>query len=396
MKIGTTIYFDHQATTPLDSRVLAEMSPYFGDSFGNPHSADHALGWQAAQAVELAALRVARLIGADPDEITFTSGATESNNLALLGLGRRASQGPRRRILLGAVEHKCVLEVGRILEERLGFRVDYLPVDGNGRVNLQYLRDIIDDDVLVISVMAVNNEIGTIEDIEAIGSISKHAGAIFHCDAAQAPCALKLNTVSKHVDLLSLSAHKIYGPKGVGAFFAKRELHNQIEPLIYGGGQQRGLRSGTVPTSLCVGMGAAAELLEAEQATVERETVAHLRDYFLEGLMGLPWPVRLNGPEPGPQRHPGNANIQFVGFSAFDILGSLQPRLAASTGSACSTGIPEPSHVLRAIGLSEQDAESSIRFSLGRQTTEADVMEAVTMIGEVLDNLAASDLIEAS
>mgnify|MGYP000551378038 CR=1 FL=1 len=390
MRIGNTIYLDHQATTPLDSRVFSEMSPYIDQRFGNPHSGDHALGWQAAQAVEAASRRVARLIGADSDEIIFTSGATESNNLALLGLARRAAAGSRRRVLVGALEHKCVLEIGRVLGARLGFNVEQVPVDEDGRVVTQSLEDMIDDDVLFVSIMAVNNEIGTIEDIESIRDIIRGSGAVFHCDAAQAPCALDISTFAEHVDLLSLSAHKIYGPKGVGALFVRRELQGQIEPLFYGGGQQNGLRSGTVPTPLCVGMGAAAELLGNDEALAEREAVARLRDTFVEELNRLPWAIRLNGPELGPQRHPGNANVCFEGFAAHDILGSLQPRLSASTGSACATGMPEPSHVLRGIGLSDQEAEASIRFSLGRQTTEQDVVEAVQMIGEALDNLAAS------
>lgn len=394
MRIGNTIYLDHQATTPLDSRVFAEMSPYFGESFGNPHSGDHALGWQAARAVEQAAQRVARLIGADPDEIIFTSGATESNNLALLGLARKALGTTRRRVLLGGAEHKCVLTIGRVLKEQLGFCVEHLPVDRNGRIDLRELRNTIGNDVLAVSIMSVNNEIGTIEDIQGIGTIVSEYDVIFHCDSAQAPGAINLNTISYYVDLLSLSGHKMYGPKGVGALFVRRELQDQLEPIIYGGGQQRDLRSGTIPTPLCVGMGAAAELLAQEPAAAERKALADLRDRFVEAILRLDWPIRLNGPELGAHRHPGNANLRFEGFSAHDILGSLQPQLAASTGSACSTGMPEPSHVLRAIGLSEHDAGSSIRFSLGRQTTEADVAEAVSMIRDVLEALSQADLMQ--
>lgn len=394
MKIGGTIYLDHQATTPLDTRVLAEMSPYFGESFGNPHSGDHAFGWRAAQAVELAAGRVARMIGADSDEIIFTSGATEANNLALLGLARRASGGARRRILLGATEHKCVLATGRVLEEQLGFRVEHLPVDVEGRIRPETLNETMDESVLAVSVMAVNNEIGTIADISGIGTLARRFGAIFHCDAAQAPCAIDLKDSIEHIDLLSLSGHKIYGPKGVGVLFARRDLHGSIEPIIYGGGQQHNLRSGTVPTPLCVGMGVAAGFLEDGQGPAERETVARLRHNFVEGLMKLPWPLRVNGPAPGPERHPGNVNVCFEGFVAHDILGSVQPWLAASTGSACTTGAPEPSHVLRAIGLSEREAESCIRFSFGRYTTESDVSEALCIIEDVLADLAESHLIQ--
>lgn len=396
MRVGKAIYFDHQATTPLDSRVSAEMSQSFEDSFGNPHSVDHAFGWRAAQAVETAAERVGRLIGADEDEIIFTSGATEANNLALLGLARRAPKDGRRRILLGATEHKCILDIGRTLEDRLGFRVELLPVDHDGRIQIESLKETIGDDVLFVSVMAVNNEIGTIADLRQISEITREVGAIFHCDAAQAPCSIDLTSIVDNVDLLSLSAHKMYGPQGMGVCYARRDLHDRIEPLMYGGGQQNGLRSGTVPVHLCVGMGAAAAILDPESAAAERESLTRQRDRFVEGLMGLPLPILLNGPQLGLERHPGNANLCFEGIAAHDILGALQPRLAASTGSACSTGIPEPSHVLKAIGLSDTNVESSIRFSFGRRTTDADVVEALNMIEDVLAKLKNEGLVGTS
>lgn len=386
MKIGSTLYFDHQATTPVDARVLAAMQPYFADAFGNPHSADHSLGWQAARAVEDAAARVARLIDADADEIVFTSGATESNNLALLGLGRRAAGDGRRRILVSAIEHKCVLAASRALHKRCGYRVEALPVEGDGCLALSTLERALDDDVLLVSVMAVNNEIGTIQDITGISALLKDRDILFHCDAAQGPCALDLRAIAARVDCLSLSAHKMYGPKGVGALFVRRELQDRIEPLIYGGGQQNNLRSGTVPTPLCVGMGAAADLLSGTRAGEERAALGRRCARFVAGLQGLSWPIEVNGPS-GTGRHPGNANVRFTGFSAHDVLGALQPRLAASTGSACTSGIPEPSHVLRAVGLSAEDADASIRFSLGRFTTDADVDEAVALIGGTLSRL---------
>jgi cysteine desulfurase len=396
MRIGTALYLDHQATTPIDSRVLAEMVPFFEDSFGNPHSSDHVFGWRAAQVVENAAARVARLIGADGDEIVFTSGATEANNFALLGLARRASGQRRHRILLGATEHKSVLAVGRVLEQQLGFIVEQIPVDSEGRIQSRLLKEAVGEDVLLVSIMAVNNEIGTIQDIGEIAEITRSVGALLHCDAAQAPCAMDLASIADMVDLLSLSAHKMYGPQGVGGLYARRELHDRLEPVIYGGGQQNGLRSGTVPVPLCVGMGAAAALLERDEAAAEREQIGRRRDRFVEELTSLPWPVRLNGPKLGQDRHPCNANIRFEGFSAHDILGALQPRLAASTGSACSTGMPEPSHVLRAIGLTDWEADSSVRFSFGRGTTDADVTEAVSMIRAVLTNLARADLTQTA
>ena len=383
MKIGKTLYFDHQATTPVDARVVAAMTPHFVESFGNPHSSAHSLGWESASAVEKAAACVARLIGADADEIIFTSGATEANNLALLGLGRRATGDKRRRILVGAIEHKCVLAAARVLQEQFGFGVDPIPVDAEGFVKVAALEEVLDDDVLVVSVMAVNNEIGTIQDIGRISELVRGCGAVFHCDAAQAPLAMNMKLLASQTDMLSLSAHKMYGPKGIGAIYIARELQDRIEPLIYGGGQQNGLRSGTIPVPLCVGMGAAADIFAAADMEEKRAQLCRRRDTFIEMLMRLPWPIALNGPQ-GQARHPGNANIRFADFSAYDILSTLQPHLAASTGSACTSGIPEPSHVLRAIGLSSEEAESSIRFSLGFDTTNANLEEAGRLITEAL------------
>ena len=395
MKIGKTIYLDHQATTPVDARVVATMAPHFVESFGNPHSSDHSLGWESASAVEKAAVCVARLIGSDADEIIFTSGATESNNLALLGLGRRAARGKRHRILVSAVEHKCVLAAARVLQEQLGFALDLIPVDAEGFVEVAALEEALGDDVLAVSIMAVNNEIGTIQDIGRISELVRSHGAVFHCDAAQAPLAMNMESMASQTDMLSLSAHKMYGPKGIGAIYIARELQDQIEPLIYGGGQQNGLRSGTVPVPLCVGMGAAADIFTATEAEEKRAQLCRRRDTFVKMLSRLPWPIAVNGPQ-GQARHPGNANIRFAGFSAEDILSALQPHLAASTGSACTSGIPEPSHVLRAIGLSGEEAESSIRFSLGFDTTDADLEEAVRLITEALTRLARAGLCAGS
>ncbi|MGE0486170.1 MAG: cysteine desulfurase family protein [Gammaproteobacteria bacterium] len=392
MRISSSIYLDHQATTPVDSRVLGEMTPYFCDSFGNPHSSDHCFGWESARAVENAAARVARLVGVDADEIVFTSGATESNNLALLGLGRRAASGKRRRILLSAIEHKCVLAAGRVLENQYGFTINTIAVDEEGFVDLSALEDSLDDDVLAVSIMAVNNEIGAIQNTAEISRLVRHYGALFHSDAAQAPVAMNLERIGKHADFISLSGHKMYGPKGIGVAVISRHLQSQIEPLVYGGDQQNGLRSGTVPVPLCVGMGAAAELLAANDAEERRKALRRRTDAFVEKLQDLPWPIVANGPS-GHARHPGNANICFAGFAAHDILSALQPRLAASTGSACTSGIPEPSHVLRAIGLNADEAESSIRFSLGFGTSDEDVEEAVGLIKQALERLWKAELV---
>ena len=389
MKIFETIYLDHQATTPVSEQILREIEPFFRESYANPHSLDHALGWESSQNVEKAAQQVGKLIGADIDEIIFTSGATESNNLALLGLARRAFiEGvAKNRIILSPIEHKCILAIGRALEKQLGFQIDILPVDRCGHISISDLENLLGDDVLAVSIMAVNNEIGTIQDIESIARVVRTSGAIFHCDAAQAPIAMNLQEFAQHIDLLSLSGHKIYAPKGIGALYIRRDLQGHLEPLVYGGGQQNGLRSGTTPTPLCVGMGVAAEFLISPQAEQMRGQLREKRNEFVEKLLNLAWPTFLNGP-PLNHRHPGNANIGFTGFIAQDILSTLQPYLAASTGSACTSGIPEPSHVLRAIGLSHEKAEASIRFSLGFDTSDDDIDKAITLIDEALKKLS--------
>ena len=381
-----TVYADYQATTPVDPAVLEKMFPYWSHSFGNPHSSDHAVGWQAAKAVANAQKSVAGLIGADPDEIIFTSGATEANNLALFGIARRMEEN-RRRIVVSSIEHKCVLAAARALEEREGFNISYVTVDHDGFVDLERLREQMADDVAIVSIMAVNNEVGTVQDVESVAEIAHAAGSYFHCDAAQAPCAMDMGGLAKHADLISLSGHKMYGPQGIGALFIRRDLHPSIEPIIYGGGQQEGLRSGTTPLALTVGMGAAAELASAAEAVTERRRVSDLRDRFVSLVLESSAGARLNGPQ-GERRHPGNANIRFDGYSAQDILGSLQPMLAASTGAACASGIPEPSHVLRAMGLSVEEAESSIRFSFGRYTGPQEIERAADHLRESIGSLS--------
>lgn len=378
-----TIYADYQASTPIDPRVLEAMTDYWRCEFGNPHSNDHAVGWSAARQVGDAADSVARLIGADADEIVFTSGATESNNLALTGLAR--SETPdRNRILVSAIEHKCVLETARMLSEREGFIVELIPVDHEGFVILDALENMLDETVLLASVMAVNNEIGTIQqDIAAVAEILASYGIFLHCDAAQAPCAMDTGELAKHADLISLSAHKFYGPQGIGALYVRRDLQSKVEPLLLGGGQQNGLRSGTVPVPLCVGMATAADIIVSPEQTKERRRVACLRDGFVSLLMALETCFEVNG-HWGNRRHPGNANIRFTGQNAADILSAVQPRLAASVGAACASGITEPSHVLRAIGLSTAEADASIRFSFGRFSTDEEAEESARIVADAL------------
>lgn len=389
MENTQTIYLDHQATTPVAEGVLQRMLPYFRERFGNPHSADHIVGWRSSQAVAHSAAQLAALIGADPDEIVFTSGATEANNLALFGLAGRSADSRRKRVLVSAIEHQSVLAVAAVLKDRFGYRVDAIPVDIEGRVLPHALTSAIDGTVLAVSIMAVNNEIGTIQDIKRLSMIAHEAGAIFHSDAAQAPLAIDVRTLAAHTDLLSLSSHKMYGPSGIGALYVRRELQERIEPIIHGGGQQNGLRSGTIPVPLCVGMGAAAELLQGNHMHEARLVLRRQRDAFVEKLRGLPWPITVNGPTVE-NRHPANANVCFHGFSAHEILTTLQPALAASTGSACCSGMLAPSHVLRAIGLPAKAAEASIRFSLGLTTHDDEIDVAIDVITSTLSKLACT------
>jgi cysteine desulfurase len=387
MRINDIVYLDYQASTPVDPEVMAAMEPLFRVDVGNPHSVDHAAGWAAQRAIDTASAVIAKLIGADADEIVFTSGATEANNLAMLGFAARAPIN-RRRLLVSAIEHKCVLAAGRAAASRYGLMLETIPVSTDGVVDLDAFAALIDDDVLSVAVMAVNNEIGTIQPLNQIGRLCAENGVIFHCDAAQAPLAMRLDVHELNIGSLSLSAHKVYGPKGIGVAFLRRDLQNQIEPLIYGGGQQRNLRSGTLPTPLCVGFGAAVSLLQENDWKAESERIRTMRDQLEEKLCVLGPFVKVNAA--GVARHPGNLNIRFEGYNAEDILAAVQPNLAASTGSACTSGIPEPSHVLRAIALSAAQADASIRFSLGRFTVEDDIEIATRLVRDALSQIAVA------
>lgn len=385
MKIGTTIYLDHQATTPVDPRVFEKMKPCFCSEFGNPHSSEHVLGWRAEKKIQEARESIAHLIGADADEIIFTSGATEANNLGLLGLCKKRDSN-KRRVLVSAIEHKSVFEVAKIIHENYGLELEIIPVTENGLVDVEFIDRKIDNDVLFVAVMVVNNEVGVIQPINKIAEITSREGVPLYCDASQAPCSLNIDVFNDKIDLLSLSGHKMYGPQGVGALYIRRDLQGQIAPLFYGGSQQSGIRPGTVPVPLCVGIGAAAELLKGSSAEEDRIRLSQLRNKFGEALQASKWDISLNGPS-FYERHPGNLNVCFKGFVAQDILAVLQPRLAASTGSACTSGIPGASYVLRSIGLTEDEANASVRFSLGRFTTEEDIEEAIILIFEALSSL---------
>ena len=362
MRPNHPVYLDNQATTPCDPRVVAVMLPWFSERFGNPHSAEHAMGRQAEQAVEAARAQVAALIGADPREIVLTSGATESNNIAIKGAARFQASGERRRIVTVATEHKCVLEsVADLAAE--GFEPVVLPVGADGLLDPAVLAEALRVPTLLVSVMAVNNETGVVQDLPMLAAITREAGALFHTDAAQAAGKILLNVAG--IDLLSLSGHKLYGPKGVGALYVRRRPRVRLAPLFSGGGQERGLRAGTLPTPLVVGFGEACRLAALEMVA-EAARLTLLRDRLLAGLRV---PVTINGSLT--RRVPGNLNLTLP-YPALDVL-RTQPDLCVSTGSACSSAAIEPSYVLRAMGLAPEQAARTLRVGLGRFTSAADV-----------------------
>ncbi len=367
------IYLDNQSTTPVDPRVLEAMLPYFTEHFGNPHSTSHAYGRIAAEAIESARGEVAALIHADVREIVFTSGATEANNLAIKGAAHFARAHPQRgqmrdHIVALQTEHKCVLESCRELE-REGFAATYLPVEPDGLVSLAALEEALSERTLLVSVMAAHNEIGVIQPLAEIGALCRSKGALFHTDAAQAFGKIPLDVEAMKIDLLSISGHKVYGPKGVGALYIRRRPRVRVLPLIDGGGQERGLRSGTLPTPLCVGLGEAAATAGAEMAE-EAERLRGLRDGLLRNLARRVPGLRVNGdPE---RRLPGSLNLSFLEIPALTLIEAV-PSIAISTGSACTSASVEPSYVLRALGLPDTLANASIRIGLGRFTTTADV-----------------------
>jgi cysteine desulfurase len=375
------VYADYQASTPVDEAVLSGMAKYYRESPANPHADDHAMGWEAAEAITVAKARLAACLNCDAEEIVFTSGATEANNLAVLGAAAGAPL-ERKRILLSAVEHKSVSEPAGLAALRFGCRVQTIPVDSEGVVIVEELERALSDDVLLVAMMAVNNEVGAIQPVEKIGRLCAQVGAIFHTDAAQALATAPLDVASVSIGSTSLSGHKIYGPKGIGALYLRLDIQDRIEPMIVGGGQQAGLRAGTLPVPLCVGLSLAAERMGGTNGSDEKQRVATLRNSFAEPLLKLST-VALNGP-PLHQRHPGNCNLRFDGWEAKHLLGRLQPQLAASTGSACTSGTDEPSYVLRAMGLTHEQAASSIRFSFGRFSTMEDVEHAVDLLKSIL------------
>ncbi|KAF5315529.1 hypothetical protein D9611_004825 [Ephemerocybe angulata] len=361
------IYLDLQATTPVDPRVLDAMLPYFTDQYGNPHSRTHAYGWEAEKAVEVARKNVADIIGADTKDIVFTSGATETNNMAIKGVARFHKE-KKRHVITTQTEHKCVLDSCRKLSEE-GFDITYLPVQKNGVIDLAELEAAIRPDTSLISIMAVNNETGVIQPLKEIGAIArKHRGVYFHTDAAQAVGKIPLDVNEMNIDLMSISGHKLYGPKGVGAAYVRRRPRVRLEPILSGGGQERGLRSGTLPTALVVGLGEAARIAQKEMAR-DHARIKLLSDRLIQGINAEVEQVVRNGDENG---YPGCVNLSFSYVEGESLLMALK-EIALSSGSACTSASLEPSYVLRALGAAEDMAHSSLRFGIGRFTTEAEI-----------------------
>ncbi len=377
------IYLDYQATTPCDPRVVEKMMPYFADIFGNPHSSSHPHGWHAEKAVEEARAQIATLIGADPRDIIFTSGATEANNLALKGVAD-FYKDQKNHIITCVTEHKCVLDSCRYLEGQ-GFKVTYLPVQKNGLIDLEELKNAITDQTSVVSIMAVNNEIGVIQPIAEIGKICREQGVFFHTDAAQALGKIPLNVDAMNIDLMSLSAHKIYGPKGVGALYVRRKPRVRLTPLIHGGGQERGMRSGTLPAALCVGFGEACRIAGTEMS-VEATRLKALQEKLYHSITSRISDVYLNGDLA--QRIPSNLNIGFAYVEGEGLMGDLAD-LSLSSGSACTSASLEPSYVLRALGVSEDLAHTSLRFGIGRFTTEEEIDYTIHRVIDAVERLRA-------
>ena len=377
------IYFDYAATTPVDPRVAQQMSDCLlrDGTFGNPASRSHVFGWQAEQSVENARRQVAELLNADPREIVWTSGATESDNLALKGAAHFYRERGKH-IITSTIEHKAVIDSCLQLEQE-GFAITWLAPDAHGIVQPQAVADALRDDTILVSLMHVNNEIGTVNDITAIGEITRAQNVIFHVDAAQSAGKIPIDLQVSKVDLMALSAHKMYGPKGMGALFVRRNPRVGLEAQIHGGGHERGMRSGTLATHQIVGMGQACEIANLEMAE-EGQRIAALRDRFLSGLQGLQ-AVQLNGDDQ--QCLPGIMNISFGNIEGELLMMALKD-LAISSGSACSSASLEPSYVLRALGLSDARAHSSLRISLGRFTTADEIDHALEQIQHAVKNLS--------
>jgi len=387
--IKTPIYLDNHATTPLDARVLAAMLPYFTEKFGNASSKNHAFGWEAEAAVDNAREQVARSIGASsPREIVFTSGATESDNLAIKGVAQ-AYRERGNHIVTCATEHKAVLDACKALEKE-GVKVTYLRVQSNGLLDLQRLEDSLTEKTILVSIMAGNNEIGTIQPVEEIGRLTRKKGILFHCDATQAVSKIPIDVNQMGIDLLSLTAHKIYGPKGVGALYVRNANPRvKLTPLLDGGGHERGLRSGTLNVPGIVGLGLACELGQKEMGS-EAEHLVALREQLRTGLFEQLEDVYLNG-DPV-KRLPGNLNVSFAYIDGESLMMGLK-EIAVSTGSACTSASLEPSHVLKALGVEESLAHASIRFGIGRFNTAEEIEYTIGRVAEEVCRLRRISLL---
>lgn len=380
-RAGRPIYLDVQSTTPVDPRVTDAMIPYMTEMFGNPHSRTHSYGWEAETGVDHARKQIADLIGANPKEIIFTSGATESNNMSIKGIAR-FYKGRKNHVITTQTEHKCVLDSCRQLEQE-GFQITYLPVDEDGMVSAEQIEAVIQKDTVLVSVMAVNNEIGVVQPIKEIGELCRKNKVFFHTDAAQMLGKMPIDVNDMKIDVMSLSSHKIYGPKGMGALYIRRRPRVRMEALFSGGGQERGLRSGTLPHQLCVGFGAACEIA-GEEMDRDTEWVTYLADRLHKGITDKIPEVILNGHRD--KRYPGNVNLSFAYVEGESLLMALKD-IAVSSGSACTSASLEPSYVLRAIGVSEDLAHTSIRFGLGRFTTQEEVDYAVDLCVKHVERL---------
>lgn len=374
------IYMDYSATTPVDPRVAAKMIPYLTEQYGNPASRSHHYGWEAEEAVELARAQVAALVNADPKEIVWTSGATESNNLAIKGAAH-FYQGKGKHIVTMRIEHKAVIDTVRELE-REGFTATYLDPEPNGLLDLEKFKEALRPDTILVSIMYVNNEIGVIQDIAAIGEICRAKGILFHVDAAQATGKVQIDLQKLKVDLMSFSAHKTYGPKGIGALYVQRKPRVRLEAQMHGGGHERGMRSGTLATHQIVGMGEAFRIAQEEMVS-ENERVRMLRDRLLAGLMTME-EVHINGDME--QRVPHNLNLSFNFVEGESLIMAIKD-VAVSSGSACTSASLEPSYVLRALGRSDELAHSSIRFSVGRFTTVEEVDFVIDLLQRKIGKL---------
>ncbi len=377
------LYLDNHSTTPMDPRVLETMLPYFVEKFGNAASRNHAFGWEAEEAVEQARKQIARLIHADSKEIVFTSGATESDNLAIKGVMEMYRE-KGDHIITCLTEHRAVLDTAKALEAKKGIKVTYLPVDKTGRVNPDDVRNAITEKTILISIMMANNEIGTINPVKEIGKIAKEKGILFHCDATQGVGKIPVDVQEMGIDLMAFTAHKIYGPKGVGALYVRKKAPRvRIAPLIDGGGHERGMRSGTLPVPLIVGFGKACELCEQEMPT-ESVRLAALRDRLQAGILKSLDEVYLNGHPT--QRLPHNLNLSFAYVEGESLLMGVK-EIALSSGSACTSATLEPSYVLRALGVGSDLAHSSIRFGLGRFNSEEEIDYTITRIIQIVNKL---------